>query len=179
MGPREGLCLLLTEYYAGPRGSLIRLPALPWMGRRELTVKMLPTCNGPTRYSCEVAHHVPDGPMRATCTNVTRMQRAHARDCASLPLTEYYAGPRDSVVRQYPTSLIGPYKPIVQMFLRPAEYYFGPRDCLVWLSPTPLIGPYKQIVQMFLRPAEYYFGPRDSLVQQPAMSLIGQCELIV
>ena len=69
-----------------------------------------------------------------------------------LLLTEYYAGPRDSLVRQYPMPLIGPYKPIVQMFLQPAEYYFGPRDSLVWQSPTPLIGPHKPIIQMFLWP---------------------------
>src|SRR5947209_114153 len=52
MGPREGLCLHLTEYHAGPRGSVVRQSAMPSMAQYESIVQMLSAWNGPMQGLC-------------------------------------------------------------------------------------------------------------------------------
>ena len=112
MGPREGLFLPLIEYHVGLRNSLVRQSSMPLMGQTEPIAQMLCACNGstreiapptnrilcgptreaghpanrvlcgPARYSRTAVCYDLDGPMLANCTNVMRMQWAHARACA-------------------------------------------------------------------------------------------------
>jgi hypothetical protein len=49
MGPREGLLLLLTEYYVGLRDSPVRQSSMPLMGQNEPIAQMLCAYNGPMR----------------------------------------------------------------------------------------------------------------------------------
>ena len=66
IGPREGLFLLLTKYYAGSRGSLVWQSAMPLIGQCEPIIQMLHACSEPTRGLAQELLQAAVGPTRAS-----------------------------------------------------------------------------------------------------------------
>jgi hypothetical protein len=82
---------------------------------------------GPTNVLCGRRHTL-DGPMWANCLNITCM------------LIEFYLGPCNSFVQQSSMSLMGQYKPIVQMLCAcggPMQGLAHPTNILI-CGPTQL-----------------------------------------
>ena len=151
--PKVQMVFPPAECYAGPRDILVRNSPAPLIGQCEPTESPNAPHTSkilcwPAGYSRTEVPHALNWSMREESPNAppanrilcwpagySRTEAPHAldwpirADCPKfLRPTEYYCGPRDSLVRQSPMSLIGQCEcePIVQTFLPLTEYCARP-----------------------------------------------------